>query len=171
MSSIKAYMAWNRGMFCKSLQITHNYLIYLFYHFILFTFSSFLGSHRFYYICSMFSGVIGEVFCEIFLTIEEATSWIRGISCKFQKYSQQHNILVLLSFFGSTFHHLKVHRVDSWLIHGYFDSWVSFFGWVGVGNWYSYGLKQGNTLKRFTTHSQQPNILIWAYFFLNLLII
>ena len=75
-------MALNRGIFCKSLQINHNYLIFLFYHhLVVLIYSSVIG----YLIHSMFSGVRGEVLCEKVLAIVAAKAQIGQNILQFPK--------------------------------------------------------------------------------------
>ena len=51
--------------------------------------------------------------------VEAATSWNRGPIAKFKNHSHLPNNFILLSFFGSLYHHVNVHRIDDWL---YWDS-------------------------------------------------
>ena len=81
-SAIEADTAWNRGIHCKILKTTHNYLIFI----LLSLFISISHNFKVHRVDIWshwgFSGVRGEVISEKVLPTEATTAWNRGVPCK-----------------------------------------------------------------------------------------
>ena len=83
---------------------------------------------------------------------------------KFKNHSQLPNIYILLSFFGSLFHHFKYHRVDILFFKGFSGVrgdfiWVKFPAIEAATDW--------NRIIpwKFKYHSQLPNIYLFIFHF------
>ena len=105
----------------QSSKITHNYLIFLFYHRFWFTFSLFQNSQsRCLIILRLFCSKRWISLREV-LAIEATTAWNRGIPCKTLKIT--HNYLICL-FYDHFLVHFLIISISTELISDYIEVYL-----------------------------------------------